>query len=146
MLVPKESPSLHHHFFYDKHWKQNKIIYLSFKHAFYFLSLFKNHVSINVNYLIQWNICEQRLNVKRFHKKIWILINDFITKWKRILGSIFIDCKLLQCWYKIFCKVVITITNCKQNWMEPGYVIVMSYTFTNFAKAIQNTWFTATWF
>ena len=53
---------------------------MALKHVFYFLSLFKNHVNKNVNYLIQWNICEQRLNIKRCHKKIWILIKDFFTK------------------------------------------------------------------
>ena len=119
---------------------------MAFKYAFYFLSLFKNHVKTNIYCLIQWNICEQRLNVKRCHKKIWILINNFFGKRKEIFDNcIFIDWKLLQYWYKTFCKVLIISANCRENWTEWGYIIVISCTFMNFAQSIHNTWFTATW-
>ena len=77
ILVPKESPSLHSQFNLfvintiekKTRWfnRKNKSK-MAFKHSFYFLSLFKNHVNTNANCLIQRNVCKQRLNVKRCHK------------------------------------------------------------------------------
>ena len=109
-------------------WNNKTLFKMAFKHVFYFLSFSKNPVNTNANCLIQWSICGQQLNVKRCHKKIWILIKDIFTKWKRIFDSKFIDYKLLQYWCKNICNVVIASTNCWQNWTEWGYVVVISCT------------------
>ena len=123
MLLPKEIPSLHHQFVCNKHhWKTERKISclkscLIMRFTFF---LFSNTLSTQMSFVSSNGIFVNSDEISKYAMKDLDLDQGFLYKTKKNIWQIFIDRKLLQYWYKKFCKFVITSTNCWQNWTEWG--------------------------